>query len=262
MNLQRLATAGASALSMGIVLGYLGGGAYAAGIPTSNALTYAGVLSDPGGVPLTGIKRIQISLFNRATPDGVIQCTAGPEMKTLVAGGFQMDLTACAKAINATPDLWVEVFVDGVSLGRAKLGAVPFALEAGHATASDSASAAAGPLDNRISALEASVAQLRSGLGALLQTGTFGASYSQADWTLHLGSGVRTYSKRVAFAQPFAKAPQVTVGITRLDVDHGFNARVNVTTSAIDTAGFTLNIEAWGDTLLYGTTVNWTAFLK
>jgi hypothetical protein len=33
------------------------------------------------------------------------------------------------------PDLWAEVVVDGASLGRAKLGAVPFAVEAAHAMA-------------------------------------------------------------------------------------------------------------------------------
>ena len=193
MKRHRLVTTGASVLQMGIVLGYLAAGAHAAGIPTSNALTYAGVLSDPSGTPLTGMKRIQVSIFNKATPDGAIQCTVGPEMKTLVAGGFQTDLTTCTKAINATPDLWVEVFVDDVSLGRTKLGAVPFALEAGHSTAADSASAAAGALETRISALEASLAQVRSGLGGLLQTGTASGGYTLADWTLHVGTGNRTY---------------------------------------------------------------------
>jgi hypothetical protein len=260
MNKRRLA--GASALMMGIALGYLSSRAYAAGIPTSNALTYSGVLSDLAGTALTGTKKIQVSLLNRATPDGVTQCTAGPEMKTLVAGGFQMDLTACAKAISSTPDLWVEVFVDGASLGRTKLGVVPFAVEAGHSTTSDSATAAAGALDGRISALEASVAQLRAGLGPLVQTGAIGSDYLQADWVLDTGSGPRSYSKRVAFAEPFARAPQVTVGIAHLDVDRTLNTRLTVSATAIDTTGFTLNIATWGDSLVYGTTANWTAFLK
>jgi hypothetical protein len=262
MNKHRLVTAGTSALLVGMALGYLSSGAHAAGIPTSNALTYSGVLTDLAGTPLTGMKKIQVSLFNRATADGTVQCTAGPETKTLVAGGFQIDLAACAKTIGATPDLWVEVFVDGASLGRSKLGAVPFAFETAHATASDSASAASGALDSRIGALEASVAQLRAGLGPLLQTGAFGAGYTQADWTLHMGTGARSLTKRINFAEPFAKAPQVTLGIVNLDVDQRLNTRVGVTATAIDTTGFTLTIATWGDTLLYGTTVNWTAFLK
>jgi hypothetical protein len=261
MNKHRVA-AGASALLVGMAIGYASSGAHAAGIPTSNPLTYSGVLSDLAGVPLAGAKKIQVSLFNRATPDGMIQCTAGPETKTLVAGGFQIDLTACAKTVATTPDLWVEVFVDGASLGRTKLGAVPFALEAGHATASDSASGAAGALDTRIAALEASVAQLRSGLGPLVQTGAFGASYTLSDWTLNTGMGQRTFSKRIAFAEPFAKAPQVTLGIVNLDVDRNLNTRVGVTATAIDTTGFTVNIGTWSDSMIYGTTVNWTAVAK
>jgi hypothetical protein len=263
MKRLRPATMGATAMLLfGIVLGDLAGGAHAAGIPTSNVLAYAGVLTDPSGAPLMGTKRIRISLYDKPTPDGAMQCTVGPEMKTLVAGGFQSDLSTCAKAVSANPDLWIEVTIDDVSLGRSKLGAVPFALEAGHSTASNSASAAAGPLETRIAALEASLAEVRSGLGVLVQTGTAGGSYAQADRMLHMGSGIRTWSKRIAFAQPFAKVPQVILGISHLDVDHGFNTRVDAAVTAVDAAGFTLSVQAWSDTVLYATTVNWTAFVK
>ncbi len=56
--------------------------------------------------------------------------------------------------MKANPDLWIEVQVEGSLLGRSKLGAVPYALEAGRA------SDAAGALDSRISTIEAAIKKL------------------------------------------------------------------------------------------------------
>jgi hypothetical protein len=56
----------------------------------------------------------------------------------LSSGAFQVVLpAACTTAIHANGDLWVEVFVDGTTLGRTKLGAVPYAVEADHAVRAD-----------------------------------------------------------------------------------------------------------------------------
>src|SRR6185369_12095838 len=56
----------------------------------------------------------------------------------LVSGRFKIKLPPeCRAAVKGSPDVWVEVEVDGGPLGRTKLGVVPYALEAGHATTSD-----------------------------------------------------------------------------------------------------------------------------
>jgi hypothetical protein len=117
-----------------ILAGYFAGRARAAGIPTMQPLTYSGVLTDASGAPLTGSKNIQIMFFNAAA-DGTPACSTLPAAQMLVGGTFQVTLPdACVTAVRASANVWVEVFVDGGSLGRTKLGAVPYAIEAGEAS--------------------------------------------------------------------------------------------------------------------------------
>ena len=138
---RRLWIAGiASLLGATLVCAYLVGRARAAGAPTMQPLTYSGVLTDTAGAPLTGTKNIQVSLWDMAA-DGTQRCSAGPTATPLNAGAFQIVLpAACATAVHGGGDLWIEVFVDGTSLGRTKIGAVPYAIEADHAVAADQAS--------------------------------------------------------------------------------------------------------------------------
>jgi len=113
-----------------ISIGYLAGRARASGIPATQALTYSGVLADPNGTPLTGSKNIQILLYTAAT-GGTPACSTTPTAITLVGGAFQITLPdSCTAQVQAGPDTWVDVVVDGGSLGRTKLGAVPYAVEA------------------------------------------------------------------------------------------------------------------------------------
>jgi hypothetical protein len=113
--------------------GYWVSRARASGPPQTAPLTYSGVISDMNGVPLTGSKMILLGLYAAATGGNVL-CSSVPTTVTLVGGAFQLPLMDnCTPIINAMPDLWIDVFVDSVSVGRAKLGAVPYAIEAAHA---------------------------------------------------------------------------------------------------------------------------------
>ncbi|HMJ13458.1 MAG TPA: hypothetical protein VK524_18695 [Polyangiaceae bacterium] len=106
----------------------------AGGVPATGALTYSGVLEDANGALLTGSKEIRIELFD-AVSGGAVKCTVAQTV-ALSGGRFQVVLPdTCGAAIAASPDLWIEVVVDGASLGRTKLGAVPYALEAARASA-------------------------------------------------------------------------------------------------------------------------------
>jgi hypothetical protein len=156
----------------------------AAGIPATGTLTYTGALANPDGTPLTATTK-NIGLFTYDAPttgNMVLDCTVTSGAVSLNAGQFQIALpAACTAKIQATPDLWLEVQVDGTSLGRTKLGSVPYAVEAEHAVTADSATnathatgadsatnathatsadsattadAASGALDTRIAALE------------------------------------------------------------------------------------------------------------
>jgi hypothetical protein len=146
---KRLAMSCLSALAVGASLVYVIGRARAAGVPaTAPVMSYSGTLTDANGTPLTGTKNIQVLLW--AVPSGgsaaVCQTTSTPQ--TLLAGNFQIALPdTCVAAVHANAELWAEVSVDGAALPRTKIGAVPYALEAGVATS------ASGALDTRLTAL-------------------------------------------------------------------------------------------------------------
>ncbi len=135
----------------------------AAGIPAKNSLTYTGYLENPDGTPVVTSKNIALAVYDAATA-GTKVCEVLSAPMTPVLGRFQIALPDdCTAKVGASPDLWLEVAVDGAALGRTKLGAVPYAVEAGHAVAADSATNAVnaanatnavGGLDTRITALE------------------------------------------------------------------------------------------------------------
>jgi hypothetical protein len=115
-------------------------------------------------------------------------------MVTPVAGRFQLALPDCQAAVGASPDLWLEAIVDGKSLGRTKLGAVPYAIEASHAVSADSADGASGALATRLDAVEKNVealtVRLNDSRGATLQKfdGESDVTVSSADWTWIAGT--------------------------------------------------------------------------
>jgi hypothetical protein len=166
MKMRWLWMGGLSIGAASLVLGYVAGRARASGVVAAQTLTYRGVLTDIAGAPITGSKNIQVQLWNQAT-GGAVQCSIGPVAVALSAGAFEVGLPdPCTTAVHATRDLWAEVFVDGSSLGRTKLGAVPYALEA------DTASAAAGALATRLAAIEARLARDTSGTPQRICTGS------------------------------------------------------------------------------------------
>jgi hypothetical protein len=114
--------------------------ARAAGIPDADVLTYTGYLEGADGQPLTSeLSSIGLEVWDAAEA-GERVCDTSVEGVTPQAGRFQLVLPAeCVDAVKATPNLWVDVKVEGASLGRTKLGAVPYAIEAGHAHSADGA---------------------------------------------------------------------------------------------------------------------------
>jgi hypothetical protein len=108
------------------------------GIPAASALSYAGTLEDADGSPVSGTKELRVGLFD-AVSGGTEQCTMTQSV-ALTDGRFQLVLPeACTAATRAQAELWVEVAVDGEALGRTKLAAVPYAVEAGRASAATGA---------------------------------------------------------------------------------------------------------------------------
>lgn len=136
----------------GAVGGYCLGQAHAEGIPQIAPLSYTGMLTDASGTPLTGTREIRLEV---ATEDRLEHCETEAQNVALRAGAFRIDLPpACVGLVKANPDLWVEVFVDGTSLSRSKLGAVPYAIEADRAAVASTAETAVGDLEARLATLE------------------------------------------------------------------------------------------------------------
>ncbi|HMA93836.1 MAG TPA: hypothetical protein VKP30_14195 [Polyangiaceae bacterium] len=107
----------------------------AAGIPAESTLSYSGHLAAPDGTPVSGPKNIGLGVYNAAT-GGARVCDVVSSQVIVTAGRFQIALPdLCVSAIKANSDLWVEVQVDGASIGRTKMGAAPYAIEAAEASA-------------------------------------------------------------------------------------------------------------------------------
>jgi hypothetical protein len=134
--------------------------ARAAGIPATGAMIYSGLLQDATGAPLGNPHTIEVKLWASASPaeTSALCDTGSPTGPTpLTAGRFSIQLPdPCTMKIAGNNNAFAEVILDGVSLGRVALGAVPYAVEANHAVSADSAttagtaSAAAGTLAQQV----------------------------------------------------------------------------------------------------------------
>jgi hypothetical protein len=148
MKMRRGAVLGALALSVvGMIAAYRVGRARADGVPMVNPLYYGGMLDDVGR-PLEGARNVTVRLWDASTA-GTTVCTTNAGATTFSGGRFRVALDgACVGAVRANPELWAELQVEGTAFPRSKLGAVPYALEAGRATG------AAGALEARLAAVE------------------------------------------------------------------------------------------------------------
>ncbi len=108
--------------------------AQADGIPQDDTLFYTGVLETNAGNVVTGDYIISVKLFSDGS-GGTELCQTTPSGSTsVVSGRFRIALSSnCVDAVSNNSNVWVEVSVDGGVLGRAKLGAVPYAVESANA---------------------------------------------------------------------------------------------------------------------------------
>ncbi len=110
--------------------------AHAGGIPGESPLVYAGVLENASGV-VAGTHRLRASFF--ATGDsGAALCEAEADVD-VVGGHFRIGLpAACTATVTQRTELWLEMAVDEKRSARAKIGAVPYSLEATNAVTASS----------------------------------------------------------------------------------------------------------------------------
>jgi len=112
--------------------------ALADGAPTQQPLVYSGQITE-GASPVTGERPINVFLWDHATSNEAShrRCATIPAAPVAVKDGrFSIPLDpTCRPIVESTAELWVEVLVAGTSMGRTKIGAVPYALEAQTAVA-------------------------------------------------------------------------------------------------------------------------------
>jgi hypothetical protein len=174
MNLRFLLLA-AGMLAAGAVLGY-GVRVRAEGIPDTNPLYYAGTLSE-GGLLVTGQRALTVNLWADGTTSGTPLCQTVESTAEVTSGRFRIALASgCKGALNQNNNAWVEVIDGATSLGRAKIGAGPYAVEADHAKSATNAVQAT-TADAAVHATTADTAA--HALDAL--TTVFGTSFSAAD---------------------------------------------------------------------------------
>jgi hypothetical protein len=119
-------------LVLGLPVAYWVGQARASGPPLTDPLYYSALLTDSSNNPVSGNHTIVIRVFDAATNGNQVCITAPAGLTTLTGGRFRVPLdSGCTNAVHANPDLWIEPSIDGTPFPRTKLGAVPYALEAG-----------------------------------------------------------------------------------------------------------------------------------
>jgi hypothetical protein len=249
--------AGAAALA-------LRGRAGAEGIPTTEPLFFSGELVE-NGVAVEGSRPVSLVLWSSATGTDVAskRCETVAPSAAVVKGSFRVALDpSCVAQVRTTPDLWIETLVAGKSMGRRKISAAPYAVEAGHAASATRAGEAVGALNARIAALEEKVAALTQVLGGTVQSGSVGAGMTNPGWSLLTGTGERVMKLPVRFPQAFARPPAVTVALSMFDIVQGTNIRLQVDAQEITAEGFSAVIKTWADSQIYYTTLSWVAYQK
>lgn len=106
--------------------------ARANGIPATKALTYVGTLEDAAGKLLEGPHDIGLTVWDSGVQgEGTKWCEAPVQSLVVKNGRFELSLPdSCPAGFNDRADTFLEILVDGESMGRSRIGAVPYAVEA------------------------------------------------------------------------------------------------------------------------------------
>jgi hypothetical protein len=171
---------------------------WAEGVPSPDPLYYSGTLTESGKL-VSGTRAITVNVWDAESGGDAPLCATVDSSAKLTNGRFRIALDAdCADAIAANNNAWVEVIDGATSLGRSKIGAVPYALEANHAVSASHAATA----DTATEATHAAIAGHATGAAALEAVG------SHAGFFDPLNAGP---SELALPAQQFTKVAESTI---------------------------------------------------
>lgn len=89
-----------------------------------------------------------------------------------------------------------------------------------------------------------------------LEFGTLRFGSPDQDWPLNKGFGDRSIHVRVVAPSAHPDAA-IALSISGIDAEHHANVRVRLTATCQDADGFTIRIQTWWDTRLWGLAVSW-----
>ncbi|MCU0365001.1 MAG: H-type lectin domain-containing protein [Ignavibacteriaceae bacterium] len=90
-------------------------------------------------------------------------------------------------------------------------------------------------------------------------SGVWGGNSETKYYTLHDNQGERKFTVEVSFLKPFENKPDVTVGITMIDVDKSTAVKYAVKPISVSRDGFTVEVKTWGDTKILSIGGFWIA---
>ena len=86
----------------------------------------------------------------------------------------------------------------------------------------------------------------------------FGTFHTEQD---HIAWNVRHLtSRKIVFGRPYETPPKIVVWLNALDLCRDHNERVMAFATDITTTGFTVHINSWDDTRLFGAGISWFAY--
>ncbi|KAF8251470.1 hypothetical protein K440DRAFT_637435 [Wilcoxina mikolae CBS 423.85] len=79
-------------------------------------------------------------------------------------------------------------------------------------------------------------------------------------WKPYMDTSKQRYSEFIKFDYAFDKCPNVVIWLNQLDLDTGHIIRIKTYASDITTTDFTIHIDTWDDSIIYGAGVSWIAY--
>lgn len=218
--------------------------------PSASTVNYQGRLAAPDGTPKSGMFGMSFSVWDAADGGSIVWGPENHSEVSVVDGLFAVGLGS-QTAGGIPPNIWsgdryLEIRVGGETLTpRELIRGVPFAGLA-------------------LTVPDASISRIKLGPDvslAKIQSGYIEAGSNSQGWTLHTGTGWRTYTQRVTFAKSFSSTPTVIASLGSIDANTSASDGVRVVVSAqgITKDGFDMVIQTWGGSVLYSARMTWLA---
>jgi hypothetical protein len=135
----------AGALCLAGTVSYAVGLAVAADVPEMDPLVFTGLIVEDGQA-VDGDHDLVVEFWRSpdSTDAGDRVCFGEASGTSVTAGRYRIPVPNCVEPLQVEQELYSELIMDGRSIGRTKVGAMPFALTAGGAERASEARAASG----------------------------------------------------------------------------------------------------------------------